>query len=96
MANGAALPLTGSRAVIQWYYQTAADVRDYAVRFDQDTRAWTVRGGVVAPNAYALQQSPLTFAITVKGGPALRWPVVRVTIADGRLVALLGSPGSDL
>jgi hypothetical protein len=95
MAFGEPMPLRGLRGVIQWYYMTAAEVRDYTVTYSQERRAWMVRGGVVAPDAFKLQQRPLMFTVPVKGGGALRWPVLDVTIQAGRLMANLGPPGKD-
>ena len=90
-----AIPLRGLRGAIKWYYQTAADVANYAVVYNQERRAWTLRGGVVAGNAFTLQQRPLLFVAYVKGGAALTWPIVDFTITDGRLSANLGPPAKE-
>ena len=99
MAVRDALPLRGpSRGVFQWYYHTAAEVRDYAVTWDKGARTFTVRGGVVNANVFMLQRPDhLTFAVLRKGAPAVCWPVIgAIRITDGRVVARLGSPGQEL
>lgn len=88
-----AIPLRGRTGFIRWHYYTAAGVTDFVVRYDQDRRAWTLRGAVVAPDAFKLQQAPLEFMAPVeKGGPPLRWPIVTFQIVDNRLTAQLGPP----
>ena len=88
-----AIPLRGLRGAIRWQYYTAAAVVDFAVTYDQTRRAWALRGGIIAPDAYKLAQRPLTFLAPTKGGGALRWPVVDLIVRDGRIAATLGPPG---
>lgn len=97
MAAGDAIPLRGKRAVINWFYHVAAEVHDYTIVYDKGARVFTVRGGVVAPDGFRLKQTPLTFAIHRPNAPALRWAVVGVNVADGRIMArLTGLPGADI
>jgi len=88
-----AIPLRGAFGAIRWFYYTAAGVRDFSVVYNQDRRAWTLRGGAVAPDPFKLQQRPLSFMAPTKGGPPLTWPVLDVVVQDGRIVATLGDPG---
>jgi len=54
---------------------------------------WTLHGGLVAPNAFTLTQTPLDFVTpATKGGAAQRWRVVSITVRDNRLSATL-DPG---
>jgi hypothetical protein len=88
----AAIPLRGARGAIRWFYYTAADVTNFTVVYSRDRAAWTLQGGVVAPDAFKLGQAPLEFVAPTKGGGALRWPVLSLSVRDGRVTATLGAP----
>jgi hypothetical protein len=64
------------------------------VAYDQARHAWTLRGGAVAPDPYKLSQTPLDFFAPTQHGSGLRWPVVAITVIDGRITATLGEPGA--
>ena len=91
---GNAIPLRGARGVIRWHYYTAAGVTDFTVTYDQERRAWSLRGGAIAPDPFKLGQTPLEFFAPTKQGTGLRWPVITVTVKDGRIAATLGEPGT--
>ena len=90
-----AIPLRGRRGAIKWYAETAADVADYTVVYSQERHAWTVRGGVGAPNPFTLQQRPLVFVAFLKAGGRITWPIDRFHIQGGRLQADLGPPAKE-
>jgi len=87
-----AVPLTGTNGAIKWHYYTAAAIATYAVRYNPEARAWTLSGVVAGSDPFKLTQTPLEFVAPIKGGGALRWPIVRVTVKDGRVAAALGPP----
>jgi len=88
-----AIPLRGARGLIRWYYYTAAGVTDFTVTYNQERRAWFLRGGAVAPDPYKLSQTPLEFYAPTAQGTGLRWPIVgEPVIKDGRIAATLGAP----
>ena len=74
--NAPPIPLRGLRGALKWYYQTAAGITNYSVTYSPERQAWTMRGGLVAPNAYSLEQRPLLFVAYLKDGAELTWPVV--------------------
>jgi len=96
MAGGPPLPLRsapGALGTLRWCYQIAAGVIDFVIVYDRARRVWTLHGGLVAPNAFTLTQTPLDFVTpATKGGAAQRWRVVSITVRDNRLSATL-DPG---
>jgi len=95
VAIGDAIPLRGNNGVIKWFYYAAADVREFTVLYDKTAGAWTLRGIVQAADAFKLKQTPLVFVAALRGD-VLRWPVLGFELTNGRIVARLGAPGSDL
>ena len=84
-----AIPLRGAKGAIRWHYFMAAGVVDFTVVYDPASRAWTMRGGLVAPNAFKLTQAPLEFFVPTKTG-AMRWPVQAFQMRENRITATLG------
>src|SRR5262245_19646948 len=84
--------LTGVHGRIAWGYHTAETIQGYTVTATKTeaVMAWRLSAVVVQADPYQLQQRPLEFL----AGPseAWRWPVLSVTLSQGRLSATLGAP----
>lgn len=74
---------------IKWAYYVAAAINGYSVTREADQ--WTLRGTVVLADAYKLAQRPLLFVAPHAKGE-WRWPILALTLIDGRLTATLGAP----
>jgi len=78
----------GALGLLRWSYQIAAGVIDFVILYDQTRREWTLRGGLVAPDAFKLTRTPLEFVQPApKGSIGQRWRVVSLTVQDNRLSA---------
>jgi len=75
---------------VRWGYHRAADVRQWVVRCDPKTKAWTLRAAVVHADPFLGTRSELMFVAPLKGGRAWEWPVLELRIANGQLAARLG------
>jgi hypothetical protein len=75
---------------VRWGYHRAADVRQWVVRRDPQTKGWTLRAAVVRADPFLGARSELMFVAPLKGGRAWQWPVLELRIAGGQLAARLG------
>jgi glucose/arabinose dehydrogenase len=76
---------------IQWSYYNAAAINGYTVT-RSETGAWSLRGVVVASDAFKLTQRPLVFVAPYDQGE-MRWPIRDLALTpDGTLTATLGPP----
>lgn len=74
-----------------WSYYKAAAINGYTVT-RSDTGAWSLRGIVVASDAFKLAQRPLMFVAPTEHG-AMKWPIRTLELQpDGTLAATLGPP----
>lgn len=83
--------IRGVKAVIKWSYYHAAAIEGYAVTRNRATGAWSLRGTVVAHDAFKLKQKPLVFVAPHDKG-AWYWPIEEMSLQDGVVTAQLGNP----
>jgi hypothetical protein len=75
---------------IDWGYFRAAAINGYTVTRTGDT--WTLRGTVVARDAFNLTRTPLIFVAPTKPFGELRWPIESFAIGDDGVLRARLSP----
>jgi len=79
--------VTGHKAELWWAWHQAATMGDWSLSFGTAT---TLTASIQTVDDYRVSQRPLVFVVPRLQGPAWRWPVEGLQIADGRVTATLG------
>lgn len=77
---------------IKWSYYNAAAIHGYTVQRDKATGVWSLRGTVVASDAFKLSQRPLVFVAPIRQGKkegAWKWLIESHEIVNGTVRATL-------
>ena len=85
----AGLTIRGVVGRIEWGYFNAAAINGYTVT--RTDGHWRVSGIVVLADSFKLAQQPLLFVAPHAHG-TWRWPIVELSVMDGRLAATLLPP----
>lgn len=78
----------GPSGTLRWGYQTAAELKDWAIE-SRGGGAARLRASVVTVNKFRASQRPLNFETRVHVG-TWTWPIVELQITGASLEATLG------
>lgn len=82
------ITIGGLSAVIKWGYHEAASLGKWDLSARETGGDLTAK--VVSSKDFELSQPVLKFCVMRQNGPAWKWPVLSLWIADGTLHAQLG------
>jgi len=87
------ITLRGIRGRLVWGYRTAAELTAWSISRPEGPDAeWTLTAGIATVDRFQVLQRPLLFYAPRTGGSHWCWPIRRLYLGDGRLVANLGPP----